>query len=188
MCYAEPNLATDQTHIRCSLNKAVKQHFPTARIIPSASPIPYPSSFKPGGTLLITTSSPTSRITKQGSDHMGRWSYVLLATKQSHMICIVTLYRPCKQNYNTAGPFTVHRQQWTLLREQGILNPLPRDQFDQDLINFIQEQQSQGHHLIISGDFNGTKSSTPLFEQLYHVGLRDVVADRHFDLPSFRTY
>ena len=49
------------------------------------------------------------------------------------MIYIITAYKPFKNSNKKAGPMTVHRQQWTILQNNGHNNPRPREQFDKDL-------------------------------------------------------
>ena len=136
---------------------------------------------------MVSTSTATSRMAQQGQDYLGRWTYALLATKQDSMICFVTAYKPCQTSISTTGPWTVHRQQWVSLRTAGTTNPNPRDQFDQDLLQFLQDMIQQGHRIVLMGDFNGCKQSS-IFTKLYDLGLRDAIHDRHYNLPSFRSY
>ena len=135
----------------------------------------------------IIAKSIHGRITQHGTDYLGRWSYVRLATKQQSMIYIITAYKPCKNSINKAGPMTVFRQQWTLLRRQGCIDPKPREQFDTDLTSFLTSIQQQQHRIVLIGDFNERKEKSKLFQTLYNMGLRDMICDRHQQLPAFRT-
>ena len=136
----------------------------------------------------IITKSLHGRITKHESDYMGRWTYVTFATKRSNLIFVINIYKPCKASIHKAGPMTVYRQQWTTLRQQGIQTPDPREQFDKDLLVLLHSIQEQQHQIILIGDFNEPKSKSKLLEKLYSMGLRDMVSDRHRNLPNFRTY
>ena len=187
VCLTEHNLATDEPKTRYDLYNTIKRHMEGSRTITATSSIKFPSSFKPGGTLMIVQRTVQCRINKQGSDELGRWTYIQLATKQDSMIYIVTIYKPCKSSFNHAGPMTVFRQQWTILRANGIRSPNPRSQFDQDLLEFVQQILSEGHRIIIIGDFNENRENSSLMQQLYQLGLRDTIFDRHNNLPKFRS-
>ena len=186
-CFVEHNLDVTQTKIRYDLQKVTKRHIPTSSTIATTSPTPFPSSFKPGGCMNIIAKTIRGRITEQGQDAMGRWTYIRLATKQSSMIYIITAYKPCKTTLNQAGPFTVFRQQWTEMRNKGITNPQPRKQFDKDLLNFIHTIQQQHHRIILVGDFNEPSTNSELLKQLHQLRLRDMIRQRHPQLPRFRS-
>ena len=136
---------------------------------------------------MIITNSTQGRITQQGSDTLGRWAYVRLATKRDNMIYIIVAYKPCKSTLRQSGPTTFFRQQWISLRNQGNLNPQPRNQFDKDLLKFVEEITNQGHRCILVGDFNETRTTSKLFPKLLQLGLRDAVLHRHSPTPPFRS-
>lgn len=188
LAFTEPNLAFDQVSTRFDVLNTIKRHLPAARLIASSSPIPSLSSYKPGGCMTISTKDINCRVTKQYADPMGRWTYVSLATKKSSFVTILTVYKPCRTTIEQAGPMTVFRQQWLHLRQQGHINPNPRDQFDSDLLQLITTLQDQQHRIIMAGDFNETFSSSVLLQTFYSMGLRDAVSTRHPNLPPFRTY
>lgn len=74
------------------------------------------------------------------------------------------------------------------MRQKGIQDPKPRDQFDTDLLAFIGDMTNQGYKIVLLGDFNESMKKSHLFEQLYNLGLKHMINDRHFDIPDFRTY
>ena len=188
ICLSEHNLSTDQFKTRQSLQSIVQKHIPAARTITTTSPIKFSSQFKPGGCITILTRTIHGRITSQQQDELGRWTVVSLATKRSNLVYIITAYKPCKATLAQAGPLTVLRQQWTILRNKGIRNPNPRKQFDIDLTKMIASIMEKGHQVILFGDFNETKDQSDLFQSLYNLGLRDMVDNRHRNLPKFRSY
>ena len=152
----------------------------------ATSNIEFPSAYKPGGCIQITSRTTQGRITMQGSDELGRWTYVGLATKDKNMIFIITAYKPCQPS-SKPGPLTVHSQQWSMLRAKNIEYPNPRQEFNKDFIAFVEELQSKSHRIIIVGDFNETRESSTLLQSLYHMGIRDMVASRHTNMPPFRS-
>ena len=183
---AEHNLAVDQSQTRYNLISTIKRHFPNSRTIACTSEIDFPTTYKPGGCLQIVANTLQSRITFQGSDRFGRWTYIGLATKTNSMIVIITVYKPCKHT-QTSGPLTVYRQQWTMLRKETTENPNPRKKFDSDFIAFVQSLQEKSHRIIIVGDFNETRNRSTLFQALHLMGLRDMILARHDNIPPFRS-
>ena len=112
----------------------------------------------------IISKSLHGRITQQGYDKLGRWTFISLATKRANMIYVITAYKLCKTNLQNAGPMTVFHQQWTPL--QGIQDPNPREQFDKELLKFLTNIQEKGHQIILLGDFNETPDETSTAEYL----------------------
>ena len=136
---------------------------------------------------MLSKNTITRRIAQQGQDSLGRWVYALLATQQDSMICVITAYKPCSASIS-AGPWTVRCQQWLCLCDSGHTSPNPREQFDTNLTQFIQSMINKGHQIILAGDFNSSRETSPLFTQLCNMGLRDAIHNRHFQLPPFRSY
>ena len=186
ICIAEHNLAVDQSKTRFDLTNTIKRHLPNSRIVLTTSEISFPTAYKPGGCLQIITNSTNGRVTTQGVDRLGRWTYVGLATKNKSIIFIITLYKPCKHNQNS-GPLTVYKQQWTMLRQQNIERLDPRQQFDNDLINFIEQLQQKSNRIIVVGDFNETQQRSKLFQTLQRMGLKDMIFSRHDNVPNIRS-
>ena len=188
ICFTEPNLDTTQAKIRLDLHKTIQRHCPQSKVLSTTSPLTFHTAFKPGGCLTIIRNTIHSRVNLHGSDELGRWQYARLATRSNAMIYIVTIYKPCKHSLKQAGPMTVFRQHWTILRGQGQQNPKPRQQFDDDLITFLSKITQDGNQIILVGDFNDIKNNSKLFPRLYSIGLRDMINDRHSNLPPFRSY
>lgn len=186
LCFSEHNLATDQSQTRYQLMQTIKRHLPNSRIIVATSEIKSPSAYKPGGCLQIINNTIHSRITEQGSDRFGRWTFAALSTKHKSMIYIITVYKPCK-NHQGAGPFTVYNQQWTMMRMENIQKPEPRQKFDTDLIDFIGLLQDKAHRIIVLGDFNETFQHSKLLHSLRNMGLVDTILSRHTNTPPFRS-
>ena len=186
ICFAEHNLAVDQLRTRYDLINTIKRHLPNSRIVLATSDIQSPTAYKPGGCVQIITNTINSRITIQGSDRFGRWTYVGLATKHKTMIFIITTYKPCK-NHARSRHSTVYNQQWTMMRNEDMEQPEPRKQFDEDFVKFIQSLQEKAHRMIIVGDFNETRNKSKLLRELQSMGLIDVISSRHANTPPFRS-
>ena len=68
MCLQEHNLDTTQVHIRSTFFDTAAKHWERNRIVMGTTPITFATNYKPGGTMMITTNSATSRIVRQDRD------------------------------------------------------------------------------------------------------------------------
>jgi hypothetical protein len=136
----------------------IQKQFYLSRFTHSESSIKFDSEYKPGGTLTTVMGKWQARISEMGQDKckLGRWSYVKLSSKKSNLI-IITAYRPCKSN----GPTTTWMQQWTLLRESGLIAPDPVKIFYQDLEKELQAWTKSGYEILLMLDANEHISAKP---------------------------
>jgi len=66
---------------------------------------------KPGGTITMALNNWTSRVIKKGNDPMlGRWSFIELVRKYDKHLIVISAYRVCHQQFDTASQ-TVMAQQ-----------------------------------------------------------------------------
>lgn len=120
----------------------------------SSSSVRFDSSYLPGGVATILANNTVGRFHSSSSDSMGRWTVAHLTTNGSVPLSVITCYQVCHSSPTTTGPRTAYMQQWTSLRDNGILSPNPRHQFINDLDHLLQQLTSQGHHILVGGDFN----------------------------------
>ena len=91
-----------------------------------------------GGTSITTTRKWTSRLVERGCDSkLGRWCYHVLRGRQNQKTVFISGYQVCQSN--VAGPLTAASQQWSILKQSGISNPNPRNQFFTDLATQIKQ-------------------------------------------------
>jgi hypothetical protein len=114
---------------------------------------------KPGGTITMATNRWSGRASMSGEDPwgLGRFSYIgtegKKIDKKQRKLMFITLYRVCdKQTTKKSGAATIYRQEWNLLRNNGVADPNPRAQVIEDLISFIKSNQQQGYEIILAGD------------------------------------
>lgn len=92
----------------------------------------------PGGMLQLCIGNITGRINQQLHDswNMGRWCGHKLQMSNDQHLFIITAYRVCKGSVASVNSSTTSscRQQYMIMRENGILSPNPRQQFITDLI------------------------------------------------------
>ena len=72
-CGQEHKLDTTQSNVRTIIYDTARQHWVRQRIVMGTTPIPFDKTYKPGGTMMVTTGALTSRIKKQVRDKWGRW-------------------------------------------------------------------------------------------------------------------
>ena len=163
-CTFEHNLDTLKPKVREVLDTTVRKHFDYAKLVTSTSSISLHrrSTFKPGGTLLVTQGHSSGRVVRQGHDNLGRLSYQVLSCKNSRSLTIVSAYQVCQQqilNNNRVASSTASSQQISLLRQQG-RSENPRMAFVHDLENFLDERIQAGSEILLLGDFNETLNET----------------------------
>ena len=64
-------------------------------------------------------------------------------------------------------------------RDQGIVKPHQRSQFDKDLISFITKTLRKGDSLVLGIDMNEDARFDKLAQQLSSMGLRDLILSTH---------
>ena len=118
---AETNLDLNKTNVKYATTNAIKRTFDRSTITSTTtSDIPFTSHYKPGGTLCTAVGQWASHVADTGQDPhgLGRWSYILLRTRNERGLIIATAYRVCQNaRGEQAGPITAYTQQRTLLRD-----------------------------------------------------------------------
>ena len=71
-------------------------------------------------------------------------------------------------------------QQWSLLRDQNITNPRPRQQFYHDLDTVLSTLRRYGNSIILAADFNESLGDDDGLDRIViKHGLLDCIAHRH---------
>jgi hypothetical protein len=112
--------------------------------------------YKPGGTMTSALGNTVSRVTKTGSDDLGRWTYIKLSGKEGKIITFITVYQVCKKPPVAADrdSCTAYSQQRALHIQHHKKDPSPIKHFRKDLENFLQTCHSRKELLVLFGDFN----------------------------------
>ena len=162
----------------------MKEVFGPTQTLYSSAPATSESNYQPGGTLLTVHGRTTGRIAASGTDPWGRFCWAQLRGRRDEGIVIICAYRVCQsQSVNTAGPFTAYQQQYTLMREAGLVAPDPRQQLLKDLSTLISSQRAEGFRPILMMDANGdykaeTNRDKPLENFLEDNNLGDPFYDK----------
>ena len=93
--------------------------------IGSSSSKTFDTPYQPGGCSLTLCDHTSGRYHSSLADPLGRWSIVHLNTSTSTPVTIICAYQVCDTTITQVGPKTTYSQQWSILREQGILRPNP---------------------------------------------------------------
>jgi exonuclease III len=187
-CCAETNLKFTE-EMEAAAMVTLQRQFGNGYVATSSSNFKSKSQYLPGGTALFTRGKSIARITAQGSDTIGRYSWITLTGTNQKAICFVTAYRvPQSKSFRSKSRHdtTAHRQQVTALSAQGIMDPDPKQQILKDLAMFIQKKISEDTEVILLMDSNESTSSTKskLKQFLTNNQLLDVHEEHHNNLPG----
>ena len=118
-CLYEHNLDSYNHTVKNILYKTTQCAFDHSKLTNASSPIPATSTFKPGGTVILTQGLCISRHILSGQDEMGHWSYHTYSCKNFCRLTIASVYQPCNQRVTDSGcvrTLTVTAQHTSLLR------------------------------------------------------------------------
>lgn len=109
------------------------------------------AKFEPGGTLIVTHSRSTAHTCMAGEDEqkLGRWNYISLRGKHETYTTIISIYRPAKQQETYARQTAYSAKRRKFLQ----IDVSPDMLWYSDLKSLMLEKISQGHELIVAGDF-----------------------------------
>ena len=117
-CLYEHNLDSHNHKVRNILYKTTQCAFDHSKFTTASSSIPATSTFKPGGTMILTQGASIGRLISSGQGEMGRWSYHTYSCKNIHRLMIASVYQPCTQRVLENGQvrtLTVTAQHTSLL-------------------------------------------------------------------------
>ena len=138
------------------------------------------SPFKMGGTVTGTNGCWSGRIIKQGSDTLGRWSYMSLQAKKGKLVTFITIYLPRKPTSEGGGTTIYSQMEADLLHRDKKLGD-PRKALLADLHKLLDEEKKRGNMVILMGDVNddlGLERSQ-IREFLTSVGMKIPYTIRH---------
>ena len=190
--FMEHKLNTSQPKVMQQLYADARNIFGlgTFTINATSTPIPSPTTYKPGGVLSLTTGDIKGRVLESGQDPFGCWVFTKLRRNTGPPITIVATYQVVEVDPRRSGPTTYATQLFSLYTRQGRLNPEKlRNHHADDLVGFIKTCQTKGEWVIVAGDLNevlgrNTRGLTRLHSEC---GLVDAALDQH-GLTDFTTY
>ena len=155
VCIQETKLDTLQSRVRTTIQDTVKHMWRRTDVVTATSRINTGSINKLGGTMLITNTDMTSKITRRYSDAMGRWAATSYSCIQGKSITVISCYQVCEKTDTdpSKGDTTAYKQQQKMLRYENKIED-PRKHFKADLKTFVNALQQDDHYIILMGDFN----------------------------------
>jgi len=142
-------------HSRTEYDLLMREVFCTSRTLYTSAPTTLSGDYQPGGNLLTINGRTTGRIGMSGTDPWGCFCWYQLRGRRDEGILIICAYRVCHLQSHNPGPLTVFQQQYTLMREAGIINPNHRKQLLTDLEALIRIHRNEGYRPILIMDANG---------------------------------
>ena len=172
-------------------NLVMKEMFRVSRTIYSSAPASSDSNYQPGGTLLTINGHTTGRVSSHGTDPWGRFCWYRLRGRRDEGLVIICAYRVCHAQSHNPGPLTAYQQQYTLMREAGVVSPNPRKRLLTDLTKLIDLHRKEGFRPLLmidaNGDYHAQKAPDRDLEKfLRDTQLQDPFYDKFQSSP--RTY
>ena len=101
----------------------------------------------PGDTALTMNATAKANMSSNGDDPtgIGRWNWTRLEGRYKIFSTWILAYRPCTNKSRLSTTWSQHVRYF---RDQGIVKPHPRDQFDKDLIIFIIKTLRKGDNVV----------------------------------------
>ena len=142
-CLAKTKINWHRQKTKCSCECIAKRYHNQAKFITSSAiPDNINRIYQPGGTATIIGDPYMGRICKIETDNKyGRWTKVTFQGKSDKKVTIITAYQVNKDTVNTADDRSTWKQQYNIMRQEGIQNPDPRKRFWEDLENEIKKLQ-----------------------------------------------
>jgi hypothetical protein len=92
---AETKLDTKMPCVVHTCHQSIQRQFDNSKLIMASSTRSYGSTYKPGGTLLLSRGSVTGRVAASGTDDMGRWCWTTYKGSAKRQFTIITAYQVC---------------------------------------------------------------------------------------------
>ena len=134
-----------------------------------------------GGTAMIAFSDLSYRLCQKSVDsrQLGRWSIMTFQGKRDCKTTAISLYVP------TLGtcPGSVFSQhlRYTAEHRHLLETECPRELFGKDLEELILHYKSEGHNIIVAGDFNA--EAVDMRRWMQELGLIDLIQRQHSPCP-----
>ena len=133
-CFQEVCRDMNKSSILQRFLKDTKKSDPTSKSVWGSSTVNVGGDYKPGGTAIVAFGKTARRVIKQGTDDLGRWTWMALEGADNTAILIMSIYQSCRNPTNPQGR-TAHHQQEVLLSERNRTDTDPRRNFYRDICN-----------------------------------------------------
>ena len=154
---AESHLDSRKNHVKHSVLSALQSPLGYSNVngVFAQSDVDYSSDKKHGGVFQFAAHKLATRVTSCFSDPYGRYTSQTFIGRNNCYLTVITAYRVVEGN---AGPFSAYAQQRAMLVTAGRIAD-PRKALIQDLSEYIQKMQTQGHSILLGIDANEPTSA-----------------------------
>ena len=182
-CLVETNTHWKHRRTKGKLLNVLNKFGKRQKIQTSETVTTWPSIYKPGGTMMISSPSLASRVITSGEDEeeYGRWSYTTYGGENNKRLTIIAAYRTCIP-YDEMGVSTVHSQQWDIMEERNIEHMNIRAKIIKKDINiFMAILIKQNHEVItfIDGNEQFIPGNKGISKLTSHPAMLDPLLYRH---------
>ena len=120
--YAGRHRSNHRYHVKsiCHQLSSRKDLQAQAKLSMASSPSEMTGTYKPGGTMMLSTGDVLARLISSGNDEVGRWSFQKFGGRHNRIVTIVVAYQTCAQLGTSKGNVTAHAQQESFLRQQNV--------------------------------------------------------------------
>ena len=171
VCLSETNLRWASLHHKSRLNNRVRDFYQQFHTAASYNTHENLGKSQRGGTCTIALEQPSYRATSSGTDTtgLGRWSWIQFSGRGGLQTRIVTGYRPCKPS-SSSKLTTVYDQHMRYVQDRGI-NLNPRELFDRDLSNELENWIERQIRIVLCLDANEDVNQGPFHDLMTRLGL-----------------
>ena len=162
LCLTELNLDIYNRTVYNDVWEAVKKydrHFDILMKTSKSNPRTNNSSYKPGGTMILTNSAWSGRRIRDfdepcSNDQLGRWTTLHLRCKAGRKISIINWYRVNDDKHNLSAINTIYMQQSNDLAKLYHRELDPRKTITKDVEQYMRDLIKLGHEVLLVGDTN----------------------------------
>jgi hypothetical protein len=165
-CNQEHNLDTTQHQVKSQLYATAQRRWQWRKLTVTSTPVQFAKTYKPGGTLMISVNSLSSRLIGMSKDKWGRWTCQTYQGKNNIKISIFSVYQVVDSAAALQGQLTAASQQQALMAATNDTLTKPQQAFCLDL------QFTISNDIIIVGDFNEVLGN-------HQGGINQVAAEWH---------
>ena len=192
--FSETNTAWQHNHLRYDFNSRARKAGNGLSKTSFSSPsqkvdhIPPNETFQAGSTLTTCLGQWTTALYGddiQDLSGLGRWSGLTIRGKHDNTLSIVTAYRTCSGNRQSAPLGSTYHREAEYFRDRPGICRNPRKRFLTDLGTQISRLRDDGHSILLLMDANGTMEDD---QDLTHMLLSNGLNDLHRHDPAPSTY
>jgi len=175
----EPNRNFEQQQMRADYINTLRKASDHQQTALASAKMGWPEEHQQGGTAISVRNKWATRYLAQGSDEMGRWSYITLNGKGTTRITFMVAYRVCDGSHDTPiTSKTVRAQQDWMYNDQGKTAVDLRKQCMIDIARAVNSFKREGHDVILCMDANegNLNAQSGVAKLIRETGLNDVHA------------